>query len=101
MRYKLFGDEFTDSEDHVFRNRIDERVTLVGYTSPPGHNHDDNCLTRAFICSKGHTYKIGKRRKCNACNWVGMKTCSCHEGRKVDEWPTPEAPEPEPKISKS
>jgi hypothetical protein len=61
--------------------------TLAGYISPPGHNHNDNCQTRHYICPNGHTRKISKRNKCPSCEWVGNDSCFCHDGLKVDEWP--------------
>ena len=67
--------------------------TLLGYYSPPGHNHDDNCMHRAYECPQGHIRKIAKRRRCPACDWVGTDRCFCHDGLKVDEWP--EAPKGE------
>jgi hypothetical protein len=65
--------------------------TLVGYDSPPGHNHDDNCLTQMYTCPNGHRRKIAKRRRCPVCDWVGKESCFCHNSLKVDEWP--KAPE--------
>lgn len=64
-----------------------EYVTLVGHMSPPGHNHDDNCKIRSYVCSNGHMVAISKRRKCPKCDWVGKSECFCHPGKKVDEWP--------------
>jgi hypothetical protein len=61
--------------------------TLVGYFSPPGHNHNDNCLTRAYRCTCGYSIIISKRRTCPVCSWKGKETCFCHPGKKVDEWP--------------
>ena len=29
-------------------------VTLLGYSSPPGHDHDDNCMKRQYGCEDGH-----------------------------------------------
>ena len=62
-------------------------TTYVAYYSPPGHNHDDNCLTRFYQCKNGHTTIVSKRRRCPICDWVGKETCFCHPGKKVDEWP--------------
>ena len=65
-----------------------ERTTLVWYNSPPGHDHDDNCRTRAYTCiACGHTARISRRNKCPACDWQGKEECFCHPGKKVDEWP--------------
>ena len=63
--------------------------TSVGYGSPPGHNHDDNCLLMVGRCSNGHLQKVSKLRKCTNpdCNWKGKTECFCHPGQKVDEWP--------------
>jgi hypothetical protein len=63
--------------------------TLVGYCSPPGHDHNDNCLKTVVVCSNGHQLRVSKRRRCNAegCDWVGKEECFCHPGKKLDEWP--------------
>jgi hypothetical protein len=63
--------------------------TLVGYFSPPGHDHDDNCLSRTYRCTCGHSIHISLRRRCSNpdCDWVGKDECFCHKGKKVDEWP--------------
>jgi hypothetical protein len=61
--------------------------TLVGYPSPPGHDHDDNCECQIYTCPNGHRRKISKRRRCQKCEWVGKESCFCHDGLKVDEWP--------------
>lgn len=61
--------------------------TLIGYSSPPGHNHDDNCLTQMYTCPNGHKVKVSKRRTCPKCDWKGKLTCFCHPGNKVDKWP--------------
>lgn len=71
--------------------RIMESTTLVGYLSPVGHNHDDNCLKRSYVCSNGHYQTLSKRRRCQVCDWVGKEECFCHSGKKVDEWPEAEA----------
>lgn len=63
--------------------------TLVGYSSPPEHDHDDNCECQIYICPSGHRRKISKRRRCPKCEWVGKESCFCHDGLKVDEWPKP------------
>ena len=26
------------------------QMTCVGYFSPPGHDHDDNCMVRRYVC---------------------------------------------------
>lgn len=63
--------------------------TLVGYFSPPGHNHDDNCQMRLYKCANDHRRAISKQNKCPApgCEWVGKLTCFCHEGEKFKLWP--------------
>ena len=60
-------------------------TTLVGYCSPPGHNHDDNCIKRLYLCENGHKIILSKRRRCH-CGWVGKESCFCHDGLKIDEW---------------
>ena len=61
--------------------------TLVGYLSPPGHNHDDNCQSRDYLCPNGHRIAVSKRNRCPACDWIGRETCFCHNGKKINEWP--------------
>lgn len=63
--------------------------TLVGYIDLSGHDHDDNCTTRVYICENGHGFKLSRRNRCDieGCGWVGKLTCFCHDGDKVDEWP--------------
>ena len=65
------------------------RSTYVGYISPPGHDHDDNCLTRQYICKNGHRRVYSIRRRCPVpgCGWVGISSCHCHGGVKLDNWP--------------
>jgi hypothetical protein len=60
--------------------------TCVGYFSPTGHDHDDNCTTRQIICASGHKKTIGLRRSCGACDWRGKTQC-CGDFAYVDEWP--------------
>ncbi len=62
-------------------------TTLLGFISPAGHNHDDNCRTRNYFCKCGYSEIVSKRNKCQACDWVGKETCFCHIGKKVDTWP--------------
>ena len=65
-------------------------TTLVGYMSPPGHDHDDNCLLREYRCANGHDTAISVRRRCShpECHWVGKAVCRCHKPEtKVDAWP--------------
>lgn len=63
--------------------------TLVGYMSPPGHDHDDNCVNRIYQCDNGHKVNLSVVNKCPnpRCDWVGRKTCFCHEGEKLEKWP--------------
>lgn len=63
-------------------------ATMVGYLSPQGHNHDDNCLTASYRCPNGHLARVTHRRKCPAdgCNWIGKLECFCHKGEKVGVW---------------
>lgn len=72
--------------------------TLVGYFSPPGHDHDDNCETRYYLCANGHPHRLSVRRRCPACDWRGKTKCFCHPYPKLDEWPPDEPPAgpPEP-----
>lgn len=64
-------------------------TTYVGFISPVGHNHDDNCQTKNFLCKNGHKIIISKRNRCHVdgCNWMGRDKCHCHPGKKVDVWP--------------
>jgi hypothetical protein len=64
-------------------------VTAVGYYSPAGHNHDDNCRIQGYHCEKGHIWALSRRNRCGVegCDWVGKAECWCHQGVKVDEWP--------------
>ena len=63
--------------------------TLVAYISPSGHDHDDNCKVRQYICPDGHVTRISKQNRCpvKGCDWVGEEYCTCHPGKKVKEWP--------------
>jgi hypothetical protein len=70
-------------------------ITLVGYDSPEGHNHDDNCKTREYQCTNvkcKHFWKESKRNKCSipGCDWIGKESCFCHYNPKVTEWSDPE-----------
>ncbi len=66
--------------------------TLLGYCSPKGHKHDDNCRSRTYVCASGHKHRFSIRNKCDAegCDWIGKAECFCHPGAKLAEWP--EAP---------
>ena len=63
--------------------------TCVGYFSPPGHNHNDNCLRREYECPCGEKVNVSKRRACShpECDWKGKEKCFCHDMEKVEEWP--------------
>lgn len=62
-------------------------MSCVGYLSPDGHDHDDNCVVRTYVCPNGHSAAVSKRRTCPVCDWKGKETCFCHQDPKVDEWP--------------
>lgn len=66
---------------------IFEGATLVYYDSPLGHDHDDNCLTRRFVCKSNHVTLVHLRRNCPACDWRGRESCFCHSGKKAEVWP--------------
>ncbi len=59
-----------------------EYMTLMGYYSPPGHDHDDNRRRRTYICEEGHRTGFSARNRCpvDGCGWVGHN----HE---VEDWP--------------
>ena len=63
--------------------------TLLGYSSPPGHDHGDNCLQKVYWCKNDHEQLVSKRNRCSNpdCDWIGKDECFCHPGKKVDEWP--------------
>jgi hypothetical protein len=61
--------------------------TLVAYRSPPGHDHNDNCLSQKYTCQQGHERIISRRRRCPVCDWTGRDVCFCHDSTKVDNWP--------------
>lgn len=64
-----------------------ETKTLVGYSSPKGHNHDDNCIKREYVCKGcGNIEVISIINKCH-CGWTGKTECFCCPDGKVDEWP--------------
>jgi len=65
---------------------LSEGRTLVGYYSPPGHDHDDNCVTRYYACPNNHRQSTSKRNTCPVCDWRGKAECFCC-GPKVDAWP--------------
>jgi len=51
--------------------------TLVGYYSPPGHDHDDNCKTHYYRCENGHRVLEFKQNICpkEGCDWKGKELC--------------------------
>ena len=64
--------------------------TLLFYSSPEGHDHDDNCKARLYVCTVcHHSIVISRQNRCpvKGCDWVGCETCFCHEGKKAKEWP--------------
>lgn len=78
-----------DCGEQFVSGGIGTTTTLVGYSSPPGHNHDGNCTSRSYTCANGHQSTLSLRRRCNVhgCDWVGKESCFCHSGRKVERWP--------------
>lgn len=68
---------------------MSQSTTLVAYQSPPGHNHDDNCVTRVYMCEGGHRRTVSRINRCGACEWYGKTKCFCC-GDKVGEWPEDE-----------
>ena len=64
-----------------------ECSTLVGYCSPAGHNHDDNCRTKIYRCVNGHVKRLSVQNSCPACDWVGKEDCNCHDEKKFQTWP--------------
>jgi len=65
--------------------------TAMGYVSPPGHDHDDNCLHRDYRCENGHEWSEYVRRYCGrkGCDWQGKLVCFCHKGEKLTQWTDP------------
>ena len=62
----------------------------LGYSGPPGHDHDDSCQTRQFVCVNGHRRLLSVQNACSAdgCGWKGRETCWCHgEDLKLPRWP--------------
>jgi hypothetical protein len=72
-----------------WQSHSDSLRTLVGYSSPPGHDHDDNCLNRVYYCRAGHAHRLSLRRRCHTagCDWVGKDSCSICDATYVDSWP--------------
>lgn len=64
-----------------------EITTLVSFSSPAGHNHDDNCITRSYKCENDHWTIVSIQRRCPVCDWRGKDNCFCHPEKKVEAWP--------------
>ena len=62
-----------------------EETTLMGHFSPYGHNHDDNCRVRYYVCNCGYREAVSILNRCPACSWHGA--IDCVYGAKVKEWP--------------
>lgn len=56
----------------AFVRYLDGGQTCVGFYSPEGHDHDDNCIKRYYVCPQGHETKFSLRRSCPACDWKGQ-----------------------------
>lgn len=84
MRPKTMGEEWPTM---LGDKRFCETTTLVGFGSPAGHNHDNNCWCRLYVCSNNHEVKIGRRMECDTCDWKGMERCGCHDYDKLNDWP--------------
>jgi hypothetical protein len=57
---------------------MDYSSTLVGYYSPPGHDHDDNCKIHTWKCPEGeHAVREYKQNVClvEGCGWHGKEHC--------------------------
>ena len=79
-------------------------VTAVGYSSPQGHHHDDNCRKHEAGCAQGHRFVLAARNSCgvrmpdgSACTWKGKERCFClrtkgnPQGLLVEKMPRPVA----------
>ena len=65
-----------------------EQSTLVGSLfAMPGHDHNNNCLTRRYTCEAGHGTTIALVRRCPACDWTGKRSCGVCNATFVDQWP--------------
>jgi hypothetical protein len=80
---------FECDSEIIPKSHRSESSTLVAYMSPPGHDHDDNCISRTYYCEQGHVNILTIQRRCPnpSCDWVGKEKCFCHLDRKVKEWP--------------
>lgn len=92
----MFGDDDLRAEERVKltcptcgspSRMVGESTTLVGYYSPPGHDHNDNCVKRRYVCRNEHVWMESRQNRCSTpgCEWVGKASCFCH-GDKVKEW---------------
>lgn len=72
-----------------FVKHLGTASTCVGFRSPPGHDHDDNCQHRTYVCRAGHETEVYRQRRCKApgCTWRGQTTCYCHKDPCWTEWP--------------
>ena len=62
-----------------------ETKTLLGFSSPEGHDHDDNCRKRTYECENRHVLTLSIINRCPACEWKGKMECWC--AQKVEQWP--------------
>ena len=76
----------TECGEQMFTWKGGAIQTLVGYLSPKGHDHDDNCRHKVYQCVNGHAKNVSKINKCPSCDWLGKKECWCHVDPKVEEW---------------
>jgi len=60
--------------------------TCMGFFSPPGHDHDDNGMSRTAWCAVGHVNHVSLRRSCHSCEWKG-KALGWDGAYKFEEWP--------------
>jgi hypothetical protein len=68
-------------------------TTCVGYYSPQGHNHDNNCKVARFQCENGHWRNYSLRRKCPSCDWASHESCGIEDhGPSFFRLPEIEAP---------
>jgi hypothetical protein len=60
------------------RSSDDYSETMVGFFSPKGHDHDDNCRKFRFRCKDSHGYIVRVRNTCptEGCNWKGKENCN-------------------------
>jgi hypothetical protein len=58
---------------------MERATTLVGYYSPEGHDHDDNCTQHRYECSNGHIVYDREQNVCpnENCDWKGKTDCFC------------------------